>query len=120
MTNEDCVEAFQIGQYHQLFQQCIVADVAPCIGVGFAPFFCGLAKQGDIEQVRFVGIDQRYLQLGDGRRYECLADGIRVDVVIDLGQGALEIPSEFETLVFVLFEALELLDQVEFEFRTEP
>jgi hypothetical protein len=37
-------------------------------------------------------------------------------LVIDLGQGALEIPAEFETVVFIVFEALEFLDEVELEF----
>ena len=60
------------------------------------------------------------MQRCDGSRYECLADGTSVDAVVKLGQGALEIPAEFETVVFILFEAQELLDQVEFEFRTEP
>jgi hypothetical protein len=43
-----------------------------------------------------------------------------VDAVIDLGQGALEIPAEFEAVVFFVFETLEFLDEVEFEFRAEP
>jgi len=40
------------------------------------------------------------MRLGDGGRDERLADGIRVDAVIDLGQSALEIPAEFEPVVF--------------------
>jgi hypothetical protein len=40
-----------------------------------------------------------------------------VDAVVDLGQGALEIPAEVETLAFLVFEALEFLDEVELEFR---
>ena len=36
--------------------------------------------------------------------------------VIDLCQGALEIPIELEAVVFVVLEALEFDDEVEFEF----
>ena len=47
-------------------------------------------------------------------------DGIGVDTVIELGEGAVEIPGEGEAAVFVVLEALEFLDEVEFEFRAEP
>jgi hypothetical protein len=43
-----------------------------------------------------------------------------VDAVIDLCEGALEIPTELEAVVFFVLEALEFLDQVELEFRAEP
>ena len=43
-----------------------------------------------------------------------------MDAVVDLGQSALEIPAEFEPVVFFVFEALELLDEIKLEFRAEP
>jgi hypothetical protein len=43
-----------------------------------------------------------------------------VDAVIDFCEGALEIPTELEAVVFFILEALEFLDQVELEFRAEP
>ena len=78
--------------------------------------FCGLAEEGDVEQVGFIGTDERGLRLGNERRNECLFDGVGVDGVVDLGEGPLELPTEFETVVFVVLEALEFLDEVEFEF----
>ena len=43
-----------------------------------------------------------------------------MDTVNDLGEGALEIPADLEAVVFVIFEALEFLDEVELELRAEP
>jgi hypothetical protein len=43
-----------------------------------------------------------------------------VDAVIDFCEGALEIPTELEAVVFFILEALEFLDEVELEFRAEP
>ena len=43
-----------------------------------------------------------------------------MDAVVDLGEGALEVPIELEAVVFLVLEALEFLDEVEFEFRAEP
>jgi hypothetical protein len=36
----------------------MVADVALGVGVGVAPLLRGLAKEGDVQQVGFVGIDE--------------------------------------------------------------
>jgi len=49
-------------------------------------------EQGDIEQVRFVGIDGRGLCLGDLRREQGFLNRVGVDAVVDLGEGALEVP----------------------------
>jgi hypothetical protein len=38
-----------------------------------------------------------------------------VDAVVDLGEGALEVPIELESVVFVVLEALEFDDEVELE-----
>jgi len=43
-----------------------------------------------------------------------------VDAVIDLGEGALEVPIQLEAVVFIIFEALEFLDEIQFELRAEP
>jgi hypothetical protein len=48
------------------------------------------------------------LSLGDGGRDERLLDGIGVDAVVDLGEGALEVPIELETVILLILEALEL------------
>jgi hypothetical protein len=43
-----------------------------------------------------------------------------MDAVVDLGQGALEVPTELEPVVFLVLETLKFLDEVELELRAEP
>ena len=45
---------------------------------------------------------------------------VGVDAVIELGQGAVEVPSEGKAAVFVVLEPLEFLDEIELELRAEP
>ena len=120
LPDEDGIEAFEVGEDDELLQRGVVADVAVGVGVGVAPLLRGLAEEGDVEQVGFVGIDERRLCLGDGRRDEGLFDGVGVDAVVDLGEGALEVPPELETVVFVVLETLKFLDEVEFELHRNP
>ena len=47
-------------------------------------------------------------------------DGVCMDAVIELGQCAVQVPGERQTSVFILLEALELLDQVELELDRYP
>jgi hypothetical protein len=56
------------------------------------------------------------LGFGDGGRDEGVLDGIGMDSVIDLGEGALEIPTELESVIFVILEALEFDNQVKLKF----
>ena len=120
MTDEHGIEAFQIGEDDELLERSVIADGSLGVGMGVAPLFRGLAEEGDVEQVGFVGIDERGLGLGDGGRDECFFDGIGVDAVIDLGEGALEVPVKLEAVVFVVLEALEFLDEVELELNRDP
>ena len=53
-------------------------------------------------------------------RDEGVLDGVGVDAVVDLGEGALEVPIQLEVVIFVVFEALEFLDEIQFELRAEP
>ena len=53
---------------------------------------------------------------GNLRAVEEMAGEGAAAAVIDLCQGALEIPIELEAVVFVVLEALEFDDEVEFEF----
>ena len=98
-----------------MLQRGVVADVPFGSGIGIAPLFGGLAEEGDVEQVRLAGIDDGGLCLGDGRRDEGVLDGVRVDAVVDFGEGALEIPIELQPVVFFILETLEFLDEVELE-----
>jgi len=120
LADKDGIEAFQIRKDDQLLQRSVVADIPVGVGMGVAPFSGGLAKEGDVGQVGFAGIDERRLLFCDGGGNERLLDGIRVDAVIDLGQGALEVPTELEPVVFLVFEAAEFFDQVNFELRADP
>ena len=115
MADEDGVQAFEIGEDDQLLQRGVVANVALSIGMSITPLFGGLAEQGDIQQIGLAGIDGACLSLGDGGWDERLLDGIGVDAVVDLGEGALEVPIELETVILVILEALELDNQVELE-----
>jgi len=72
-----------------------------------------------IEQVRFAGIDGSGLRLGDGRWDESVLDGVGMIAVVDLGEGALEVPIELQAVIFVVLEALEFLDVVELELGAE-
>lgn len=120
MADEDGIEAFQVGEDDELFEWGVVADVALGIGVGIAPLFGGLAEEGDVEEVGFVRIDEGCLGLGDGGWEECFFDGIGVDAVVDLGEGALEVPIQLEAVVFLVLEALEFFDELELEFDGNP
>ena len=120
LADEHGVEAFEIGEDDELLQRRVVADVALGVGMGIAPLLRGLAEESDVEQVGFVGIDEGCLSLGDSGREERLLDGVGVDAVVDLGEGALEVPTELEAVVFVVLEPLEFLDQVNLEFSTDP
>jgi len=120
LADEDGVETFEIGENNQLLQWGVVADVALGVGVGVAPLFGGLAEEGDVEQVGLAGIDGGGLCLCHRWRDERLFDGGGVDAVVDLGERALEIPIELEAAVFVVLEAAEFFDQINFEFRADP
>ena len=71
-----------------MLQRRVVANVAVSIAMGITPLPGGLAEEGDVEKIRFVGIDQRRLLFGDGGRDKRFANGVGVDAVVDLGQGA--------------------------------
>ena len=98
----------------------MVANIAVGIRMTIAPLSGSLAEKRDVEDVRFAGIYGRRLGFGDGRRNEGVLDGVGVDAVVDLGEGALEVPIELEPVVFVILEALKFRDEVELEFRAKP
>ena len=75
---------------------------------------------GSSFQIFQIGVRQQGAHLGDGGRDERLLDGVGVDAVVDLGEGALEVPLQLEAVVFLVLEALELLDEVELELDGNP
>ena len=120
MANENGIKALEICDDDKLLKRRMVADVAFGIGMGIAPLLRGLAKEGDIEQVGFVGIDERCLGLGECRRQERFLDRVRMDAVIDLCQSALEVPPKLEAVVLILLEAAKFFDQIDFELGADP
>ena len=120
MTDENGIKAFEIGEDNQLLQRSVVADVSLGVRMGIPPLFRGLAEEGDVEQVGFAGINGGGLRLGDGWRDEGFLDRVGMNAVVDLGEGALEVPIQLEAVIFVVFKALEFLDEIQFELRAEP
>lgn len=120
LADEHGIEAFEIGEDDKLLKRRVIADISIGVGMGIAPLLRGPAEEGDVEQVGFVRIDELRLSFGDRGWEKRLLDGVGVDAVINFGQGALEVPAEFEPVVFVVLEPLEFGDEVELEFRAEP
>ena len=120
LANEDGVEAFEVRKHDQLLKRGVVADVALGIGMSITPLLGGLAEEGDIQQVGLAGIDDGGLRLGNGGRNERFLDRIGVDAVVDLREGALEVPIELQAVVFVVLEPLKFFDEVELELHRDP
>ena len=120
LADENGIEALEICEDDKLLKRSMVADVTFGIGMGIAPCTGCLSEEGDIEQVGFVGIDERCLSLGECRGQECFFDGVGVDAVVDLGEGALEAPIELQAAVFILLKPLKFRDEIEFELGAEP
>jgi hypothetical protein len=111
-VNEFCIHAFEVCQHEQLLNGGMVAHVAFEARIAVPPLLCGLSEQRDIEQICFTGVGDRDLRGGDGRRNQVRLNGVGMDTVIELGQGTVKIPGQRQPLVFVLLEALKLLDEI--------
>ena len=119
-VNEFGIHAFDIGQHQQLFDSGVVAHVAFHIGIGIPPLFGCLTEEGDIEHVRFVGVDYGGLRWGHRGWDQVRFDGIGVEAVVEFGKGTIQIPGKRQATIFILLEALEFLDEVEFELDRDP
>lgn len=120
LVEEHGVEAFEVGQHDELLEGRVVTDIALGFGMGVAPLPGRFAEECDVEEVGFVGVNQRGLAGGDGGRNQSFPDGVGVDAVINLGERALQVPIEFEPVVFFFLEAAEFLDEVDLEFGADP
>ena len=114
------VEALQICQHQELFDRCVVAHIAVEFWISIAPLFGGQAEKSDIEKIRLGGVGDSCLGGSDFGRNQVALNRIGVDAVIELRKGAIEVPSEGKTAVFVVLEALEFFDEVDFEFGADP
>ena len=119
-VNELGIHVLQIGEHEELFERRVVAHVAVEIGIGIAPLTGGQTEEGDIEQVGFAGVGGGGLFGGDLGGDQVRLDSVGVEAVVDLGEGAVEVPGQREAAVFVFLEALEFSDEVEFEFDGDP
>ena len=114
------IEAFKIGEDEELLDGGMIPHVSIERWVGIAPLPGGKAEEGNIQEIGLGGVGDGGLGGGDFRRDEVGLDGIGVDAVVQLGKGAVEVPSEGEALVFIFLEALEFLDEVELELDRDP
>ena len=109
------VQGLDVGEDEQLLDGGVVAHVAIKFGVRITPLAGGLAEESDVEQVGFGGVGDGGLGGGDLGRDEVLFDRVGVDAVVELGEGAIEVPRQGEAAAFVFFETLEFLDEVNLE-----
>ena len=119
-VDEFGVEAFEVGEDEELLDGGVVAHVAVELGVCVAPLAGGVAEEGDIQQIGLAGVGGGGLRGGDFGRDEVRPHCVGVDAVVELREGAVEVPREGEAAAFVLLEALEFLDEVDFEFGADP
>lgn len=116
--DEEGVEVFEVREADELGGVGVVAEVAFLAGVGIAPSFGRHAEEGHVEDVGLAGVDEVDLCFVELGRDEIGLDGVGVDAVVDLGEVAFDVSAEL--LAFLLFEALELLDEVELELDGDP
>ena len=98
----------------------MVAQIAVQPRVGVAPLSRRPAEERHIEHVGLGGVGDGRLCRRDFLRDEMRLNGVGMNSVIQLRERSVEIPCQRKTAVFLLLEALELVDQVELEFRAEP
>ena len=86
------VHALDIGEDEELFDGGVVAHVAIELGIDVTPLLRGLAEEGHVQQIGLGGVSDGSLRGRDLRRDEVRLDGVGVDAVVELGEGAVEVP----------------------------
>lgn len=115
---EHRIQALHVRQAYQFVDGRIVADVAFQVGMLVAPFQSGHSEECHVQYVGFVGIDARGLRWGYLLWDEVLLDGIGMDAIVDFRQFPLCVPAYLR--LFLLFQPLVLLDQIQFKFYGNP
>lgn len=92
LMNQHRVYTFQIGEHYQLFQRSKVANVAFLVRVDLSPFAGRHPKQGDIQQVGFIGIDGVDAGFIEAGWDKFLFDRVGVNPIVDFGKCSLEVP----------------------------
>ena len=114
------VHAFHVCQDEQLLDARVIANVAFQFGIGVTPLPGGVAKEGDVQQIRFRRVGDGCLRGCDEGGDEMRLHRVRVDAVIQLRKRAVEIPREREAAILVFLEALEFLDEIKPELDRNP
>jgi len=108
--DELSIEALKISENDELFDGGVVSDI-PRLILGFtAPLHCSLAKERLIENIGLGCVGELRFFWIDLFRDEICFDRVRVNAIVDFGQGAIEIPLKRKATILVLFESLELFD----------
>ena len=113
-----CVQSFEVRKAYQLRYVGFVADIAGAAGVLLTPLLGGFAEQRHVQQVGLAGVYQTGLLRGQRGRNQVRLDGIGVDAVVDLGEITADVPAQL--FPFLVFKALKLFDEVNFEFGADP
>ena len=79
------------------------------------PFFCRDSKQRNVQHICFVGVCITLPLRRHVRRDQHIFDRVGVYPVIDLCQRPVEVPTQRETAVLVIFQPLIILDNIQFE-----
>lgn len=115
---EHSIQTLHVRQAYQFIDGRIVVDVAFQVGMFVAPFQGGHSEECHVQHIGFVGVDAQGLCRDYLLRDEVLLNGIGVNAVIDFRQ----FPFAFQPnlCLFLLFQPLELRNQVNLELRTYP
>ena len=88
LIDEHCMQVFQIGQAHKLRDICVISNITLEVGIGFPPLLCGHTKECHVQNICFIGIDQRDLS---GRQL------LRDEIFLDEEENVIVIYGAFES-----------------------
>ena len=88
------IEILHVRDADELIDVRIVPLIALQVGMPHLPLLMRLAKEGDVEYIRLIRVDDVHLRPRDRRRNEMLLNGIRVNAIVDLRQFPLRGPTE--------------------------
>ena len=112
LANQLRIDAFKISKNDQLLQACFIPNISFGIRVCLVPFLCRDAEQCNIQHICFIGVGKALTLWGHIRRDQYIFDCIRVDTVIDFCKCPIQVPSQRKTAIFVILQALIVLDDI--------
>lgn len=116
--DEQCVEVFHVRQADELGHIGLVPEVSLRIGILRPPCSRCFPEECHIQHVRLGRIDQVDLFRGQRNWNQVLLYGVCMDAIVYLREVSIDVPAEL--CVFSLFQALELFDELDLEFWTDP